>query len=68
MNAQTLALAIAFCMGSPAAAQAIDDTLARAFRELRAATTAARLAGGGALPRLDLVVTEHGPEAARDAS
>ena len=37
MNAQTLALAIAFCMGSPAAAQAIDDTLARAFRELRAA-------------------------------
>lgn len=37
MNARTLALAIAFCIGSPAAAQAIDDTLARAFRELRAA-------------------------------
>lgn len=35
---------------------------------MRAATTAARLAGGGAMPRLDLVVTEHGPEAARDAS
>jgi biopolymer transport protein ExbD len=35
---------------------------------MRAATTAARLAGGGALPRLDLVVTEDGPEGARDAS
>jgi len=37
MNVRTLALLIAFCASAPAAAQAIDDTLARAFRELRAA-------------------------------
>lgn len=35
---------------------------------MRAATTAARRAGGGALPRLDLVVEEHAGEGVRDGS